>query len=205
MKRREIFIELTSLLDVILIMIFVLLTQARGQTAEAMDKAKADRETAKQLEAQLAEASSAAEAERREAAAVRTSLEEKIDGLEEEVDALGRQLLTKDLVIENSLILTLSVSSDAGILLERSDTESARIQYDWNDENYAYNRLRTLMLGHLDDAGEQTVFIVLQYDRSRIYKNEYNMILRIVQEIKLEARQREIPLSFIEMDVSAAS
>ena len=53
--------------------------------------------------------------------------------------------------------------------------------------------------------GEQTLFIVLQYDQSRIYKNEYNMILRIVQEIKLEARQREIPLSFIEMDVSAAS
>ena len=40
MKRREIFIELTSLLDVILIILFVLLTQARTQTADAMAAAE---------------------------------------------------------------------------------------------------------------------------------------------------------------------
>ena len=37
MKRRQIFIELTSLLDVILIMLFILLMQAKNTTAEAMD------------------------------------------------------------------------------------------------------------------------------------------------------------------------
>ena len=41
MKRREIFIELTSLLDVILIMLFILLTQARTRTAQALDTAAA--------------------------------------------------------------------------------------------------------------------------------------------------------------------
>ena len=44
MKKRTIFIELTSLLDVILIMIFVLLTQAKAQTTEAIEDAAADRE-----------------------------------------------------------------------------------------------------------------------------------------------------------------
>ena len=43
MRRREIFIELTSLLDVILIMLFVLLTQAKTQTGEALESAEAAR------------------------------------------------------------------------------------------------------------------------------------------------------------------
>ena len=45
MRRREIFIELTSLLDVILIMLFVLLTQARTQTDAAISS-KAEAEAA---------------------------------------------------------------------------------------------------------------------------------------------------------------
>ena len=45
MKRRQIFIELTSLLDVILIMLFILLIQAKTTTAQAID-ASAQAETA---------------------------------------------------------------------------------------------------------------------------------------------------------------
>ena len=53
MRRREIFLELTSLLDVIMIMLFVLLTQARTQTAEALSAAEADRAAATELRAEL--------------------------------------------------------------------------------------------------------------------------------------------------------
>ena len=53
MRRRTIFIELTSLLDVILIMIFILLTQARSQTASALEAAETERMTAAKLEEEL--------------------------------------------------------------------------------------------------------------------------------------------------------
>ena len=40
MKKRQIVIELTSLLDVILIMLFMVMVRAEGKTTEAMDNAK---------------------------------------------------------------------------------------------------------------------------------------------------------------------
>ena len=56
MKRRQIFIELTSLLDVILIMLFILLMQAKNTTAEAMDTAAAAESNTEQVRAELIEA-----------------------------------------------------------------------------------------------------------------------------------------------------
>ena len=196
-RKRTIFIELTSLLDVILIMIFVLLMQARTQTAQAMDQAeqeqKAAREISREME-DLRESMAAAEAELQDR-------EQEIERLEEEAEGLRRQLSSRELVMENSLVLTLSITETDSIRLEISPQEVDLIPYDWSDDNYAYNRLRTLLTAYLEEAGERSVFIIFQYDRSRIYKNEYDMITGVVQELKLSAREREIPLNFIEMDV----
>ena len=74
MKRREIFIELTSLLDVILIMLFVLLTQAKTQTADALAAAQADRAQVTALEQQLAESRAETEAARSETEALQQQL-----------------------------------------------------------------------------------------------------------------------------------
>ena len=212
MKKRTIFIELTSLLDVILIMIFVLLTQARAQTTEAIEDAAADRaalkEVRRELEDEKAAAASREESMAAEAGRVQESLvaevgklERKAADLETQVEELGRQLITEELVMENSLVLTLSVTADTAILLEVRGGESIRIPYDWNDNTYAVNRLRSLLNEQLALAEERTVFLVFQYDRTAIYHAEYEMILQMIQETKLEASQREVLLSFIEMDI----
>ena len=52
-------------------------------------------------------------------------------------------------------------------------------------------------------AGDKAVFLVFQYDRSRIYRTEYDMIRDLLQEVKLEARQREQSLSILELDTDA--
>ena len=188
MKKRTIFIELTSLLDVILIMIFVLLTQAKTQTAEALDAAAADQKKAAVLQESLGEALG------REA-----QLLIRTESLEAEARELKDQLGVRNLVLDNSLVLTVNART-SGITLRRGETEKTEVSYDWADETYAYNRLRSLLLGHLDGADGKTVFIVFQYDRSAVYLTEYEMIIRIIQEMKLEAKTKEIPLSFIEMD-----
>ncbi len=201
MKKRTIFIELTSLLDVILIMIFVLLTQARAQTTEAIEDAAADRAALKEIRRELKDEQAAAASREESLKAEIGALESKAADLETQVEELGRQLLTEDLVMDNSLVLTISVAADTSILLEVREGESIRIPYDWNDSTYAVNRLRSLLYEQLGLAEERTVFLVFQYDRTAIYHAEYETILQVVQGTKLEASQKEILLSFIEMDV----
>lgn len=197
MKRRQIFIELTSLLDVILIMLFILLTQARNQTAEALDTAALAESNTEQVRAELAEAyeQQAALRARIDAEAARA------DAQAERADTLERQLVTENIVLDNSLVLTVSVDKSGGIRLETEGEGLAALDYDWADDTYARNKLRGLLLEKLRDTDRQAAFLVFQYDRARIYHAEYDMIQGIIQEVKQEARQRDIPLSILELDL----
>ena len=201
MKKREIFIELTSLLDVILIMIFILLSQAKAQAKEAVDLAEAEKAAASGLEYEIEklkeeEAQMSASFAEKEAA-----FEKEKGGLSETISALERRLVTDGLVMENSLVLTVSAGEDASVLVEADNGEYTRIPYDWGEDNYLKNRLTSLLTEHLGTAGDKTVFIVFQYDRTRIYHIEYEIIREVIGEIKLEAGKREIPLKFLEMDI----
>ncbi len=171
-------------------MIFVLLTQARTQTVQAMDAAAEDKAAAKEVRAELKAAQKEIE-----------ELKTEAESLREEADALGRQLLSEGLVMENSLVLTLSTRADGTILLEQDGREAHSIAYSWEDGTYAYNRLKSLLLGQLSLAGEKSLFVVFEYDSEQIYHAEYELIRQTVQEIRLEARLKEIPFNFLEMDI----
>ena len=88
-RKRTIFIELTSLLDVILIMIFVLLIEARSQTAQAMDRAAREEQTAQEIGRELEEARESMSAAEAEAAVREETLREEIRGLHEEAPQDG--------------------------------------------------------------------------------------------------------------------
>ena len=193
MKRRQIFIELTSLLDVILIMLFILLTQAKTRTAEALDTAALAESDAAALRMELTAAYDEQDA-----------LQARIDAQEERADALQRQLWTENLVLDNSLLLTVSVDKAGRIRLETEGAGAVLIDYDWDDDTYAYNRLRGLLLDKLKGTDQEAVFLVFQYDRARVYHAEYNMIEDIIQEVKRVARERDIPLSVLELDLQDA-
>ena len=192
MKRRQIFIELTSLLDVILIMLFILLTQAKTRTAEALDTAALAESDAAALRMELTAAYDEQDV-----------LQARIDAQEERADALQRQLWTENLVLDNSLLLTVSVDKSGQIRLE-TEGEAETIPYDWAGDTYAKNRLRGLLLDKLKGTDQEAVFLVFQYDRARVYHAEYNMIEDIIQEVKRVARERDIPLSVLELDLQDA-
>lgn len=206
MKRREIFIELTSLLDVILIMLFVLLTQAKTQTADALAAAEADRAQVTALEQQLADSRAETDALRTET----ETLQQEADGLlsraeklQEEADSARRRLLSRDLVLDNSLVLTVSVPDRQQIRLETDGGGSQTISYAWEDDNYARNALLSAVRQQIAAGEGQAVFLVFQYDRSAIYRSQYEMIRDILNEIKLDARQRDAVLSVLELDISS--
>ena len=190
MRRRQIFIELTSLLDVILIMLFILLIQARNTTAQAMDAAAQAEDSVAKLQTEL----SAAYDEQ-------NVLRAAADAETERANALQRQLWTENIVLDNSLLLTVSVDRSGDIRMETEGQGQAAIAYSWGDDTYARNRLRGLLLDKLKTTDREAVFLVFQYDRARVYHAEYEMIEGIIQEVKQEARQREIPLSVLELDI----
>ena len=217
MKRRQIFIELTSLLDVILIMLFILLVQARNSTAQAVDTAARAEADAAQMQTELDAAREERDAlrieadeqrSRADAQAARADEQEALanaqaaraDEQEERADALQRQLWTENVVLDNSLLLTVSVDKTGDVRLE-TEKENISIAYDWENDTYAYNRLRGLLLDSLKTTDREAVFLVFQYDRGRVYHAAYDMIEGIIQEVKREARERDIPLSVLELDI----
>ena len=195
MRRREIFIELTSLLDVILIMLFVLLTQARTQTSDAIERtetALAETRALQQevdgLRAELAGAQSDVEAAQSDAEAARSDAE-----------SARRQLLSRELVTENSLVVTLTAPDRSSFALELPDGTQT-ISYDWENENYARNALRAALRAELDATDAPAVFLVFQYDRNTIYRTQHELVRGLLQELKLEAARRELPLIILELD-----
>ena len=190
MRRRQIFIELTSLLDVILIMLFILLIQARNTTAQAMDTAAQAESSVAELQAELAAAYDE-----------QNALRSAADAEAERANALQRQLWTENIVLDNSLLLTVSVDRSGDIRMETEGQDQAAIAYSWEDDTYARNRLRGLLLDKLKTTDREAVFLVFQYDRARVYHAEYEMIEGIIQEVKREARERDIPLSVLELDI----
>ena len=189
MKRREIFIELTSLLDVILIMIFVLLTQARAQTAKALESQAAEEKTSARLQEEVEDLGASLDHAWAELGIV-----------QEENDQLKRQLMTQDLVLDESLVITIR-AEDETIIREIRDGVSDTIAYTWGNETYVSNKLKSLLLQDLSETEKHAVFIVFQYDRSGIYQNEYQMIESLIQEIKTTAKDMDLPLSLMELDL----
>ena len=190
MRRREIFIELTSLLDVILIMIFVLLTQARAQTAKAMDEQAITAQEADSLQEEVED--------------LQASLDhawKELGIVQEENDQLKRQLMTQDLVLDESLVITIRAEDDK-LIREIRDGASDSTPYTWGNETYVSNKLRSMILQDLSENEKHAVFIVFQYDRSNIYQVEYQMIESLIQEIKTTAGDMDLALSLMELDIS---
>ena len=123
----------------------------------------------------------------------------ELAGFLERAEALDRARITDDLVLDESLVITLSADRRGAIRLESEELQES-IPYDWDDDTYAANSLRARLLGLLRQTDREAVFIVFQFDRAAIYRAEYTMIGRVVNEIKLEAKQRDIPLSYMELD-----
>ena len=183
MRKRDIIIDLTALLDVILILFFAILIQTRGAARSEIDAAR--------------EAVSEAEAQRDEARA--------------EADLLSRMLHTEELLLDNNLVITLSVAEDESLLMEADGQTAAQIAYEWDKNGYPFeqvrNRLRT-MTNRFRNAEKQAgtegdfgVFVVFQYDSESIRKGQYDSVQKAVQGWKAEGGNGVV-LNYFEMDAT---
>ncbi len=203
MKKREILIELTSLLDVILIMIFLLLSQARAETQAAIDDAAMESAAAESLAAELERVLDERDDLEASMESERARFEEEKEALSESYAALERQMIAEGLVLENSRVLTISIGKDLSSVTFESEGGTYRIAYQWGNDTYVKNRLKALVHEELREISGESVFIVFLYDRTKIYESAYELIVETIREIKLEASEspKEIPLNIIEMDL----
>lgn len=169
MRNRSIIIELTALLDVIIIMMFVILVQSGNQVETAQASAA---ELAAKQEALLEEYA---------------LLTEEAEELRTENDRLGRWVDGRATADENSHVITLSVRNTPErrfIVVESEGVENARIPLSWDNGQYAANALYAELTSSIQKSSRQVVFLVFHYDRAAIYQTDYMLVHNAIQQQK---------------------
>lgn len=166
MKRRSsIGIELTPLLDVILIILFLIITQNSAENeriAEEYDKAEQQYiENTNRLEAEL------------ENSIQQTADAENIVSGYESFD-------------EYSVIISIGITrkSDGTRTVSVSENgEISHISYGWDNLRYGENALRAELEKHISAAEERPVFISFNYDENDIYLRDHQLISSVLDDL----------------------
>ncbi len=202
MKKRQILVELTPLLDVILIILFVIMAQSKLRAEAAVSEQT-------MAEQRLQHAVEERDQEKAEAGRLSAEFEAEKKALQDEIALLTDRLdqaksvaEAKSSVLENSLLLVLRTSENGDLTLIRGDDELLRVRYEWHDEKFAYDNLKNAITDELKRTDRMAAFIVFRYDREKIYYAEYGMVRRIVGECRLEAAKKNLPIHYVEQESS---
>jgi biopolymer transport protein ExbD len=160
--KHGILIDLTSLLDVILILMYLVLVNASMKVENAEAKA---------LDG--------------------SALAMRVKELQEENETLSRKANTVLTVEQNCFVLTVCLSKNEGSLravtVDSKAEGTVRFDLKWEDRQYIENVLKTEIGRRIKlafDNSYQAAFIVFQYDRNTIYESDYKLISSVIQAEK---------------------
>jgi hypothetical protein len=176
MKNWGIHVEMTALLDVIFIIMFLILVQSETQVASAHLEVTESGEAREELVAELQVVATELEL-------ISTELEEVKRGY----DTLQRMETGRTVVEANSLIINLSVHpNDDGriISVELMGDLLEEIELDWDNRNYAANLLYAVVSENIRSSDAQATFIVFEYDRNEIFQADYSLITNAIQRLR---------------------
>lgn len=166
MKRRNsIGIELTPLLDVILILLFLVITQNNAETERIAE----EYETSEQ---QHIENESRLEAELENSRLQTADAENIISGYES--------------FDEYSVIIAVGITrrSDGTRTVSLSENgEISHISYGWDSLRYGENALRAELEKMISSAEDRPVFISFNYDENDIYLRDYQLIASVLDDL----------------------
>jgi len=175
MKNKGIHIELTALLDVIFIIMFMIMVQSVTQVSSAHLEAE---------ESGVAKEVLAAELE-----GVAIELEEvaaELEAIRIEHGTLVREETGRTLVEENSHVITISIHQNVGrvIFVEEFGTVTERIDLGWENRQFATNSLYAVLSDIIRRADAQAIFIVFEYNRYEIFQSDYELITNTIQRVR---------------------
>ena len=157
---KRVVIDLTSLLDVILILLFFVLANASGQSANM-------RAQAQSLSEELARSQA------RQAA------------LLAERESLQTALSAYGLISERCLVARLYVTGGQERRTLHLDTDAEQKTYPltWENAGAVRSALRA-ELDRLTQSGPLACFLVFRYDRNAIYRADYALISGLMSQVK---------------------
>ena len=167
MKKNNVLIELTPLLDVILIMLFFILVQSEGRMDTFYDEVREG------FEAELA----IIEADMEAFKAQHANEMDTLRGISADYEALRLGLEEDTGII---LINILSDTSDADIrwITIEADSNSTRIDLCWNApaRDAAALELNTVLASKIQAIGNTVVVVVFRFDSAGIFIADYRLV-----------------------------
>ena len=166
-RRRDIAIELTPLLDVILILLFLIMSGSSKANEDV--KAQADKEV------------SVMEEQVREYEDKFRELDETSKKLLEENNELAAKVSGYEAFSEYARIITISYTlSDDGSRSVVIDNEGdlKLISFNWDSIRYGESTVKSTLDELIETDGP--VFIAFVYNNNRIYKSDYEMLSSLI-------------------------
>lgn len=169
MKNRSIFLELTSLLDVILIIMFLVLVQSEGRVNLAYEESK--EEFATEIESLQQEINeNLSEKEK-----LSSELESLKMGLEEDAYFI---LLNLQISEKDRSIRTISIEP------HEKSTEQIDIVWEKDPRKNAFEMLDNSLSTIISESDSEIIFIVFKFNSKTIYEDDYRMIKLAIQRQK---------------------
>jgi len=168
MKKNSVLIELTPLLDVILIMLFFILVQSEGRMGTFYDEVR------EAFEAEVA----TIEAELDAFKAEHADEMEHLRRVGESYDALRLGLEEDTGIILINIVTPDRDDLDTRWILIESDSQSTRIDLSWSipAREAAAVELNTALAGKIQNAGNTVMLIVFRYDSSLMFHGDRRMV-----------------------------
>lgn len=173
-KRKSVIVELTSLLDVIFIMLFMVMNQSQTAAEEAQSDAAAE----------VAAAQVQVEAMEEEVEGYRVIIDE-VEADRLNLESIKNKLNSYEVFEEYATIISVSVldhSYKRTIIVENGG-ETVNTDFSWDNMDYAESSLNETLNSCIKDS-ENPVFIVFSYNGDNIYRQDYNMVSEVMTEVQ---------------------
>lgn len=177
-RRREVAVELTPLLDVILIMLFLIMSQSRSEAAEA--KAQYERETAEIAAAVRERYERDTELLTNELAAA----SEELDETRESLYYADNRVKAYEKFDYYARIVSVSLrgTGEERKIYIADGEKTVTIPLDWDNMRYGENALRAELLEY--ENSEDPVFLVFSYNKAEIYQRDFETVTAVVSELQ---------------------
>ena len=173
-KRKSVIVELTSLLDVIFIMLFMVMNQSRNAAAEAQDTAAQE----------IAMAHSQVQTMQEEVDGYREIMDE-VEAEREKLETMNSKLNSYEVFEEYATIVSVFVIDNTykrTIKVDNGDN-AVNIDFDWDNMDYAERTFSDALKDCINDR-ENPVFIVFSYNGDKVYRQDYNLISGVMTEVQ---------------------
>ncbi len=198
-RRRDIIIELTSLLDVIMIIIFMVMKENSRMIVDKQNALNSAQQVNSEQAAQIDDLSGKADELSEKLAEAQGKLdeggaEELLEKLQAAENKLASYEAIDDVVIVLNIGLENKYNNTVRCLTFGKTSEQSEVCENHNDDEFdvSLNKMKVFVTDHiqkvLDDAENQTiVYVVFTYDSHKVYQRDYEAVGNALAEAESKA------------------